>query len=223
MRFFDGSMVNSYNNFTIHDGGSMQNFNGNSIFNTFGSLIFIGGSSGNTIYLSWNSYNFVEVISGTLSVGGDSYSNASFSIISPGILLFSGGTHTIEAPSTFVGGSGTIGFTGGWTTFLRVPIFNVDISIYGGTLQVSTATTYLNSHLYISYGVLQIDDTIFLNGSSTFEQYGGTVLGGTLELGDSSHYISDSNNECGTDCRDTRTQTLSNVIINIRGTADKYW
>ena len=106
-----------------------------------------------------------------LSLSGGGTHTGSFTTTSPGVLAFSGGTHTMTGGGS-IGGTGTLSFTGAAAT--------VGIPISVGSLNVTSSSATLNASsdaaaFQINAGTIGGSGTLTLTNGGTW--FGGAMIG----------------------------------------------
>jgi hypothetical protein len=165
-------------------------------FNNAGTLRKAGSSGTTTIGIAVNNTGLVDVVNGTLSLGGSG--NSSGNAVSPGsyavaagaTLGFSGNTNLRAASS--ISGAGNVAFTAGTTDVLGTYSITGNTLVAGGTVNFDTNVELPT--LTISSGALSGDGTVtvdslltwtggLMSGLGTTLANGGIAISGSASFG----------------------------------------
>jgi hypothetical protein len=213
--------MNNYGTVFVNNSGNWENNqNGINAFNNYGSFYFnISNSSSFSIGIEWNNYGYAELQTGTLYLsGGSSSTESSLLIQYPSIFQINAGSNVFNA-SVNITGTGTIINNAGsnqYYAFVSIPIFEV----VGGTTLISNQFAVTSIIIVEPDSTLQIADNATVIGFATLYHNGGTITGGTLNIAAGATIVfSDSNNYCDGYYYCNLNQQLSDIVVNVFGTA----
>ena len=163
---FDVQLTNS-RGITQNQGGS------NTVFNNQGTVNKTVDTGLVFINVVFNNSGLVQSQAGTLDLERGGASSGDFEAVSPGILRFDGGTHTLDADSS-VFGNGTVQVSNGTVNFGGTyNVTGTTTSITGGIADFQTNAT--TTHLVLSGGTLTGVGDVAV--TTLFSWTGGTMAG----------------------------------------------
>ena len=163
---FDIQLTNS-RGITQNQGGS------NTVFNNQGTVNKTVDTGLVFINIVFNNSGLVQSQAGTLDLERGGASSGDFEAVSPGILRFDGGTHTLDADSS-VFGNGTVQVSNGTVNFGGTyNVTGTTTSITGGIADFQTNAT--TTHLVLSGGTLTGVGDVAV--TTLFSWTGGTMAG----------------------------------------------
>jgi hypothetical protein len=172
-------------------------------FNNGGTLLKSTGTNA-ALFVILNNSGVVDVLSGSLSLGGGGADTGHDSVAAGAALFFNGGTYNLNAGSS-LSGAGSINFTtstvnvaGGFTPTGPVSIL-VGTANFTNTVNGTGSATFTSFSL--SFGTLEGNATITVTGATSWDTGSMGGSGVTNLLGSSTFFTSGSS----TDALDTRT------------------
>ncbi len=199
---------------------------GGGTFNNQGTFAKIGGTgtsvvgynySGGTVTFNESGSGTVQVQSGSLQFnqGGTLGGTGAVSVADGTALIFSGGTFNIAA-GTGIAGAGSVNFAGG--TVNDPGSYNVsgNLSVTGGTANLSGAITNLGPGLSATGGALNLTGSI--PGSAYTFTSGITISGGTINLSTGAAITASTLNQSGGTLTGTDVLTVTGATTWTGGT-----
>ena len=190
IQFFDNSVLNNQAGvtFTTSQDSGMSGGSAGGTFNNAGTFTKSAGTL-TTILVTANNTGTISVESGTVTLNAGGTHSGFFSPGTGATLRFGGGTHILEAGTSFTG-SGTVQLSAGTLTLNSAVSSAADttFTLSAGTLNGPGALT-LNGPLNWTGGSMDGVSTVQANGNATFSGGNRNLSGGrTLNLGGSTDW-----------------------------------